>query len=164
MVQKTDKTGQKRIQNVTKSLTRWPSATFAPTLALATRARVATRPTALWCATGGRSTRGAARSSTGTSLYSDTLRSLSLTVTLHFCTDSHCKRTRLYRESVRDEMALRSKEDADDPAAKRRMIETLQRMRQQGGHTSDRNLYRLCLITVACLGPAKTITLIRLSL
>ena len=164
MVQKTDKTGQKRIQNVTKSLTRWPSATFAPTLALATRARVATRPTALWCATGGRSTRGAARSSTGTSLYSDTLRSLSLTVTLHTCTDSHCKRTRLYRESVRDEMALRSKEDADDPAAKRRMIETLQRMRQQGGHTSDRNLYRLSPITMTLLGPAKTITLIRLSL
>ena len=38
-----------------------------------------------------------------------------------------------YRECVRDEMALRSKEDADDPAAKKRMIETLKRMRQQGG-------------------------------
>ena len=41
-----------------------------------------------------------------------------------------------YRECVRDEMALRSKEDAEgDPAVKRRMIETLKRMRQQGGVT-----------------------------
>lgn len=36
-----------------------------------------------------------------------------------------------YKECVADEMRLRSKEDAEDPAVKRRMIETLKRMRQQ---------------------------------
>ena len=48
-----------------------------------------------------------------------------------------------YRECVRDEMALRSKEDAaeGDPAgARRRMVETLRRMHQQGRSRFDRKL------------------------
>ena len=39
---------------------------------------------------------------------------------------------KFYKECVEDEMKLRAKEDAENPAAKRRMIETLKRMRQQG--------------------------------
>ena len=52
-----------------------------------------------------------------------------------------------YRECVRDEMALRSKEDAaeGDPAgARRRMVETLRRMHQQGRSRFDRKFTCLC--------------------
>ena len=57
-----------------------------------------------------------------------------------------------YRECVRDEMALRSKEDAaegGDPAgARRRMVETLRRMHQQGRTESIRlEIYLSMLIS-----------------
>ena len=52
-----------------------------------------------------------------------------------------------YKECVADEMRLRSKEDAEDPAVKRRMIETLKRMRQQGGDFSI-EIEKLILYTV----------------